>query len=52
MQSGSSEYFAVAPAVEYNFNGRVGVIVGARIFVAGRNTGSSITPVAAINLVF
>jgi hypothetical protein len=51
-QSGSSEYFAVAPAVEYNFSGRVGVIVGARIFVAGRNTGSSVTPAAAINLVF
>ena len=51
-QSGSSEYWAVAPAVEYNFSPRVGVIFGARIFVAGRNTGSSITPAAAINLVF
>ena len=52
MQSGSNEYFAIAPAVEYNFSGRVGVIVGARIFVAGRHTGSSVTPAAAINLVF
>ena len=51
-ESGSSEYLAVAPAVEYNFTGAVGVIVGARIFVAGRNTGSSVTPVAAVNLVF
>lgn len=51
-QSGSSEYFAVAPAVEYNFTSRVGVIFGARIFVAGRNTGSSVTTAAAINLVF
>ncbi len=51
-QSGSSEYLAVAPAVEYNFNPRVGVIVGARIFVAGRNTGSSVTTAAAINMVF
>ena len=51
-QSGSSEYLAVAPAVEYNFTGAVGVIVGARVFVAGRNSGSSVTPVAAINLVF
>ena len=49
-QSGSSEYLALAPAVEYNFSPRVGVIVGARIFVAGRNTGSSVTPAAAINL--
>ena len=51
-QSGSSEYLAVAPAVEYNFTARVGVIVGARIFVAGRNTGSSVTTAAAINMVF
>ena len=51
-QSGSSEYFAVAPAIEYNFSSRVGVILGARIFVAGRNTGSSVTTAAAINMVF
>ena len=51
-QSGSSEYLAVAPAVEYNFSSRVGLIVGARIFVAGRNTGSSVTTAAAINMVF
>ncbi len=52
VRSGSSEYWAVAPAVEYNFSPRVGVIFGVRIFVAGRNTGSSVTPAAAINLVF
>ena len=52
LESGSSEYFAVAPAVEYNFSSRVGVIFGARIFVAGRNTGSSVTTAAAINMVF
>jgi len=51
-QSGSSEYLAVAPAVEYNFSARVGVILGARIFVAGRNTGSSVTTAAAINVAF
>jgi hypothetical protein len=51
-QSGSSEYLAVAPAVEYNFSSRVGIIFGARIFVAGRNTGSSVTTAAAINMVF
>lgn len=51
-QSGSSEYLAVAPAVEYNFTSRVGVIAGARVFVAGRNLASSVTPVAAVNMVF
>ncbi len=44
--------FGLAPAIEYNFNSRVGVIVGARWFAAGRNTGASITPVAAINIVY
>ena len=52
LQSGSSEYFAVAPAVEYSWSDRAGVIFGVRIFLAGRNTSSSITPAAAINLVF
>ncbi|HEV2230089.1 MAG TPA: hypothetical protein VGR86_14175 [Steroidobacteraceae bacterium] len=51
-QSGSSEYLAVAPALEYNFSARVGVIFGARIFVAGRNIGSSVTTAAAVNMVF
>jgi hypothetical protein len=52
LESGPGDYVAVAPAVEYNWSSRAGVIFGARIFVAGRNTSSSVTPVAAINLVF
>ena len=52
LQSGSSEYLAIAPAVEFNWSARMGVIVGARIFIAGRNTTASITPVTAINMVF
>jgi hypothetical protein len=50
--SGSAWRFGVAPAIEYNFTSRVGVIVGARWFAAGRNTGASVTPVAAINMVY
>jgi hypothetical protein len=50
--SGSSWRFAIAPAIEYNFNANIGVIVGARWFVAGRNTTASITPVAAINMFY
>ncbi|MGH9380155.1 MAG: transporter [Thermoanaerobaculia bacterium] len=50
--SGSSSRLGIAPAVEYNFSATVGVIVGARWFAAGRNTDASVTPVAAINLVF
>jgi hypothetical protein len=52
LESGASDYLAVAPAVEYSWSARAGVIVGARIYVAGRNTSASVTPVAAINLVF
>jgi hypothetical protein len=51
-ESGSAWRLGLAPAIEYNFTSRVGVIVGARWFAAGRNTGASVTPVAAINMVY
>ena len=41
----------VAPALEYNVSDALGVIVGARIFAAGRNETASVTPVIAINYV-
>jgi len=50
--SGSAWRFGLAPAIEYNFTSNIGVIVGARWFAAGRNTGASITPVAAINMFY
>jgi hypothetical protein len=49
---GSAWRFGIAPAIEYNFTGRIGVIAGARWFAAGRNTSASITPVVAINMVY
>jgi len=52
LDSGSSWRFGLAPAIEYNFTSRIGVIVGARWFAAGRNTSASVTPVAAINMVY
>ena len=51
-ESGSAWRLGLAPAIEYNFTSRVGVIVGARWFAAGRNTSASVTPVAAINMVY
>ncbi len=51
LNSGSSQAFALAPAFEYNFNSKVGVILGTRLFPAGKNTSNSITPVIAINIV-
>ncbi len=50
--SGSDELLYLAPAVEYNWSARMGVIAGARIAAAGRNVGATAAPVAAINLVF
>ena len=51
LNSGSSRAFALAPAVEYNFNSKVGVIVGVRTFPSGRNTTNTITPAIAVNIV-
>jgi hypothetical protein len=48
---GSSQAFALAPAIEYNFNSRVGVILGLRLFPAGKNTTDSVTPAIAVNIV-
>jgi hypothetical protein len=50
--SGSSRRLGVAPALEFNWNEHVGVIIGTRWFLDGRNTTASITPVAAINIVY
>ena len=44
--------FSVAPAVEYNFSGSVGVIAGAQISTLGRNSSSTIIPQVAVNMFF
>jgi hypothetical protein len=49
---GSAWRFGLAPAIEYNFNARIGIIVGARWFTLGRNTSATITPAVALNVVF
>ena len=51
LNSGSSQAFALAPAIEYNLSSRIGVIAGVRLFPAGKNTSNSITPAIAINIV-
>jgi hypothetical protein len=51
LNSGSSQVFGLAPAIEYNFNSRVGVILGMRLFPAGKNAADTITPVTAVNIV-
>jgi hypothetical protein len=46
-----SQALILAPAIEYNLSPALGVIAGARIIPAGRNTTASVTPVIAVNYV-
>jgi hypothetical protein len=50
--SGAADILYVAPAIEYNWNARMGVIAGARVAAGGRNATATATPVVAINMVF
>ena len=49
---GSSETFALAPALEYSWKPNLGVLLGIRLIAAGRNTTATITPAVAINFVY
>jgi hypothetical protein len=51
VNSGPGHTWSLAPAVEYNFNSRVGVIAGAKLTTSGRNATAVVIPVAAINIV-
>jgi hypothetical protein len=51
LNSGSSQAFGLAPAIEYNLNSKLGFLLGTRLFPAGLNTAVSITPAVAINYV-
>jgi hypothetical protein len=51
-ESGSSWSLGFAPAIEYNWNSRVGLLLGVRIIDIGRNTTASVTPAIALNMVF
>ena len=51
LDSGSSEAFGLAPAIEYNLDRNLGVLFGVRLIPAGRNVAFTITPALAINFV-
>jgi Putative MetA-pathway of phenol degradation len=51
-ESGSSWSLGFAPAIEYNWSSRMGVLLGVRIIEIGRNTTATITPAIAVNMVF
>jgi hypothetical protein len=50
--SGADDLLYLAPAIEYNWSARMGVIAGARVAALGRSVTATVTPVAAINMVF
>jgi hypothetical protein len=41
--------FGLAPAIEYNFNSSMGIIIGAWFSLAGKNTNQFVNGVAAFN---
>ena len=49
---GSSRPWAFAPAVEYNWSGNYGVILGVRYIPQGRDVTASVTPAIGINMFF
>jgi hypothetical protein len=51
VNSGRSNAWGLAPAVEYSWKPYLGVLLGVRLFPAGRNTSDTITPAIAINFV-
>jgi hypothetical protein len=51
LNSGTTDAVGFAPALEYNWSPKVGVIVGTRILALGHNLPTSVTPVVALNYV-
>jgi len=50
--AGSSEAFAIAPAIEYSWSPNLGVLLGTRVIAGGHRSATSITPAVAINFVY
>src|SRR5262245_3000228 len=50
--SGSSDAFGLAPAIEYSWTPNLGVLLGVRVIPAGRNTVATVSPAVAINMVY
>lgn len=46
-----SEAFGFAPAVEYNWSPRMGLLLGVRVITGGHNTPTTVTPAIALNYV-
>ncbi len=51
LNTGSSDAFGFAPAIEFNWKLNLGVLLGLRVIPASHNTNATITPAVAINFV-
>lgn len=49
--TGWSDVWALAPAIEYSWKPWIGVLLGTRLTIAGHNASDSVTPAIAINIV-
>jgi hypothetical protein len=49
--SGVGQSLYLAPGLEYNWSSTLGIILGARVFAAGRNETAFVSPVLAIDYV-
>lgn len=52
VDGGGGTSFAFAPAVEYNWSARVGLLLGVRVIPSTHSAPSSVTPAVALNMVF
>lgn len=52
LDSGTSEAFGFAPAVEYSWNAHLGLLLGVRVITGGRRTPTTVTPAVALNIVY
>ena len=51
LDTGYNDAIGFAPAIEYSWNSKVGILLGVRVIPIGRNTAATITPAIAINIV-
>ncbi len=52
VDSGPHASFAIAPAVEYNWNANIGLLLGVRVIPHTRAAPATTTPALALNMVF
>jgi hypothetical protein len=52
LNSGTSEAFGLAPAIEYNWSSALGVLLGTRVTFGGHNSVDTVTPAIAVNYVY